>query len=829
MALALALIAAVWLAIPVCLPWLISPDTFEKQVVQDIEKVTEGAFNFESAKVSYFPTISVTFNNTQLEINGGKFFLAAERVKLDMKKLALLFGRFEVAKFKAEKGEAVLRSTAEPWLGEIKVSNVSLNLKALRRQATYLVEFVGETLKVPKAVSGNARIQMSDLSSWNWRDLVLEGKIQLQDLELAAMLQQLKLRLPFELNEGNFSSGIIFTKKGGEDWIRFLNSIQISGLVYQKQKKEMLATSPKIDSEIKSEISWNPATDEWILKEGQLTLPWGRLESNGHFFAGTGEIREIRVSASGMALDEIPRYWFAISDSLPNNFGFSGPSDWDITMQGTWDHLTIHGNVDMTAAILTYARYFSKPKDIPMAVTFDALLKQGDFLESDFSVHCREALIKGTLSDFYFSTGVGQLNVITNKFAVAGLEDLLLPLTNYDLAGELKLLANWQGHLRDWQKSLKVFNATWEQGAITRRNGSAIKDIHFVMDYGQLAFMVKEASFKIGDFPVSVIFSIYNLLDAPAGKAQISSDRLAPGPVLNMLQDLTLEWLSAGAGLSLEHAKAWAVEMFPAAETVEKLDAEVEYRDRTWYLNHFRMNAYGGHVALSGEAVADPENASYRADLELNQWDLKRFLMRKGQEPSWADGTLFLNMHFSREGAGDPFDLSQIQGDGAFLVTNGAFQTFDLLEEVGKISELQKIATAGTGTTPFSDIRSEFQLRDGKIRMDKLLLINPDLYVMADGEAKLDGLLNHRLAVYLSADKTGQLLGDLISGAVMKGSVQFGPIPFLLTGAIQSPELQPDPQGLLELMDHLAHKRTHKILRDFLPEDLALNRDLASS
>ncbi len=111
---------------------------------------------------------------------------------------------------------------------------------------------------------------------------------------------------------------------------------------------------------------------------------------------------------------------------------------------------------------------------------------------------------------------------------------------------------------------------------------------------------------------------------------------------------------------------------------------------------------------------------------------------------------------------------------------------------------------------------------------EKLLLLGRGLITKANGESSLDGILNYRLDVFLRAPLADDLLTRLLGSSSTGEDTPLGPIPFLVTGPLAKPELKPDPNLLAEFQDNLARKKTQKIFRHFLPEDLFFERRKSS-
>ena len=101
---------------------------------------------------------------------------------------------------------------------------------------------------------------------------------------------------------------------------------------------------------------------------------------NGHALMETGEIKDLRVTLSDLQMESLPQYFLSFKEAVPLNIGFSGLSSLELSMEGTLDHLAIHANWDLSSTLLSYARYFSKPKDVPLNLNFDFILKDSDSL-----------------------------------------------------------------------------------------------------------------------------------------------------------------------------------------------------------------------------------------------------------------------------------------------------------------------------------------------------------------------------------------------------------------------------------------------------------------
>ena len=176
----------------------------------------------------------------------------------------------------------------------------------------------------------------------------------------------------------------------------------------------------------------------------------------------------MRIAALSLRLEDLPKFLLPLKKILPFHLGFSGQSDLEMSMSGTWDHLAFQGNWDITPMLLSYGRYFSKPKDTPSDLAFDFLIKKGGVLTGDFSAKVENLVMKATTTDWDLRTGHGRINLITNKFNLEGWEKLVPLLEKYQIKGLIKILLNAEGNLFQAHEAKTALNLTLEQGELAR-------------------------------------------------------------------------------------------------------------------------------------------------------------------------------------------------------------------------------------------------------------------------------------------------------------------------------------------------------------------------
>jgi hypothetical protein len=815
----------------VALPFIVKPDSIQKKIVQGIEEITENEFVFRDSDTTYFPFLRMEFHDLTLDWNGQpRLHLSAKKMKIYLRIFDLLFGRIKVSRLQVEGGVVTLVPLSGALEKPFEIKEVQLAMEPLGTGVPIKFVLSGHMLGIPKSLSAHGTIAFLDEpGKQDWASTVLEGEAAIRHLNLVRVKNRLPWNLPLNIRGGELNGKIEFHKKKGETGIELAGKTDLRHFIYQLRDEKKVLTSTKIQLGMSFNLMWDPNTEELLIQSMSGTSPIGNVEATGRLSLGTGEIQEMRVAGSGIVLQSIPEYWISLKEALPFNLGFSGQSDFEISLEGTWDHLSLDANIDLTPAILTYARFFSKPRDLPLTITFDYLIRDRQMLSGDFSVNFRETIVKGTFTDFNLIAGEGQLNVITNKFSLSGYQSLLLPFQNYDLQGEVKILANWNGNFRQPGAVKNIFNLTLENGNFMRRDGPAIRNVNVALDYGPMGLIVKKAGFEIADSPISAEVSIYNIFERPIVNAKISAARLEPFTVLAAFEDWILEWLSPEAIARVENAKRVLKDFFPPGESAENVVGEFEYRDGKWGVNHLEFDAYGDKSKWQGKMEILPEISKYELNVEIDRLSLARFLTRGGgNEEGPMEGNLFLKMRLAGEKSKHQSWAEALEGEGTFIVTNGQFKSFDVLRTIGGITELKGTSRYASGSTPFHDVHAPFVLKNKKVSTEKLALVASNLSLEASGEAALDLNLNYRLNVFLSPRLTRELMEPLFGQSTLIEGKQLGPIPLLLSGPLAKPEVQPDPKLIPQVIEQLTKKKPQKILRNFLPEEALFDRRKSS-
>lgn len=823
----------------------LKPDLIRQSLQEKCEDITGANLAFQNFKFSVFPVPSGEMEKAILTFKGGQGgVLEAEKLKFSFHFLNFLFRKADLASLSISGGKSLVPVPSRSGGGAMNIANIRIKIWPIGPHMPIRIRFWGDYEDIPKSIRGEMILMTDRIEKWDAHSWSLKGNAELRDLPL----EKIGAKFPalHALKKGKIKALLYFRKEHSDPRIYWTGQSSLHGVVYEIRNKAEVFSSPAIDASASWDLAYNPESEEISLKQASVNLPEGRLDFSGLAYPAIGEIKQARLSASGIRLEGIPQYYRPFKDAVPLNLGFSGKSNLDMSFEGTFNHLSLHAQCDLTPALLTYGRVFSKPKDVPMEISFDFLVRDGRTADGDFSFQLKNAGVKGTLRKLDFRTGAGELNLISNKFELTGWETLLpffqgstavpgggsaaVPAGGSTIAGEFKLLANFSGNLLQNPDKLKrMFNLTLDHGSFRKSDGSGISHLGFMLDYENTAIQLKRAELQIGDSLLSMAFSVYNPLESPVFKGQLSSARMYPLKVLAALESFQgSDWPGTWKA-QLHSFKEGVAAVVHEGQAVDNFSVEIEQKDKKFSVPSMKFGIYQGTGQLQGDVdFSAPGGPQYQLKTEIDKLSLSQFYASRKNAEKIMDGNLFLTA--TMKGLGPLQEWKKnLEGEGLFSVTSGEFYGFDVMGKISKINGFSALETLASGKTSFDDLRARFSLKEGKITTPKVVLLSNNLSISAKGETSADGLLNYRLEAFLAAPLAARAFGESLKPPVGGSEdLKFGPVPMLLSGSLQGPELEPNPALLPDLQERIQKKKSQKVFQSFPAEDFFLARPKAS-
>lgn len=803
---------------------MIHPEDLQRSLIEFIEKSTGADMDVSEVRFSFLPMPHVLFRDTTLTFSDQQGSLRAGNFRIYFKIHSLLFGNPQVWRADMRGGEASVRMPEMFSTEPLVLGSVNLSINSIwgdhRKRLRFDTVLAGSRGKV----TGNLLVTLNDIKEWEWKKSECNGDIRLEGLELGYLGEWFRTKTGFLIDRGDVTGKLRFQKAKEESRLAIEGNVHLGGLVYRTENREVVMASPAFDGDMEFKTVWDPSKEEIVFSPVVLTTPVGKVELSGQLNLGTNQVQDMKVRAQAVELESIPQYWIALKEALPFNLGFSGPSDIEMTLQGTFDHLSLHANWDLSGALLTYARYFSKPKDVPLNLAFDFLLRDGKTVSGDFGVRILDLNAKGTLVDFDLSRNKGTVNLITNKFSLENWQPIVPALEGFNIRGQMKVLGTVQSGAGDATGGKPVLNITLDEGAVEKAGAPPIQNISVVFDLGAVFWEMKQARMTIGSSSLDLTGTLHKFPEKPELKLRAIADKFVPAVFINDIRSIFSERMPPAWNEKVTEVENMISGAFLSNVAVESFELAGGYRDKKWEVKECLFQAFDGEFKLQGQLDLSEETHTFRTDAEVNHMSLAKYLERAGGEKKIAAGNLFLKSHQESEWkTGEEWNRS-LKGQGSFSVTNGEFCEFDILNQLSAVEEFASLKDYASGKTVFDDLRGDFVIVDGKILTDPLVIIARDFRGEASGESFFDAVVNYRLDLYLSPFLTEKVLSAVLKRPGNPGEKQMGPIPVLISGPLSDPEIKPDYLKLPELLDQLESQHTQKILRTFLPEDALFER-----
>lgn len=802
--------------------FLSNPEQIEKELKVTLENLSGGTVNAQEFKLSYFPTLSSEFRNTEISIQDPvRAVLKAEKLKFRFGFFGFLLGRADLSSIELKNTSIQTVMPSQAPFRYLDVTGLELRARLLRSFKKVQLQWQGDFEGVEKSFSGKAVIGIPDPAERDWLQMEADGDLHLSGLPLT-LLKGMPFEKHLQIQQGTFQGKYHLKKTADDPWMTIQGHAQIQGLIYEAQTENGREKSPAIHSGFELEAGWQPLEEQLAIEKALFTMPFGSLQMSGRVMTANREVKDFRLAFSDLILEQIPQYYLPFRDAVPFNFGFSGKSALEMSIEGALDHLTFHGNWDLSPSFLSYGNSFSKPKDIPCNLMFDFLLKNNKTLGGDFSLKLNDAGFKGTLANFDLRKGEGDLNLLSNKFQLERWAPLLPAFEGYTVGGDIKVLANFSGNLFDRPQEVKsMINVILEKGSVSRGSQS-LTGIYLALDYSPISMEVKQGQILAGRYPLFFNVTVFDPKTQLHAKASIHSERADIAKLLRSMETVGEKILPEKSKKVIRQIRPLVDAVLPEGQTASDFRADIEMKGQKTTVSELKGNAYGG--TFSGTAIIDPENKEkmYEGAFEVNQVSLAKFFDRNPKAPKLMNGNLFLRGGFEGNSADPKTWQEGFLSQGVISITNGEFNTFSMFKTISGITGLSQLAQEVRETTAFDDFQAGFKVENGKLVTEKVSLISGEIKAEGDGEVSLEGLLNYRINAYLSTAAVRGVLGDSLGADGVNDYL--GPIPMLLSGEWEAPELKTDPSSIAEFAENLAKKKTQKVLRNFLPEDVLFSR-----
>ncbi len=776
-----------------------NPSLLQDPVTSEIEEALGVQLGFQDAKFVLTPLPGLRVRKLHLQsATEGLPDFTARQAWFHFRFLPLLRGRIELAGTQIREGEGTF------W--GVPLEHVQFKMRKLAADGTASFEWRANFLGGKENLQGKGQIFLKNPGENFWAGLGLKVDITMST------------RLPLVKGVGESFSERFLREASGE----------LGGQVHLEKQKGTYLIGGSSKFRVKdfqwtnsTPFSVNGETDFlWNLENGSVEFqrvpiqtPFGQLDGTGLYKVETGELEEVRIIGRKVVLDELARHFPNVNKFLPLDIGFSGESEFDLTIGGTWDFLSFHANWNLNSAVLTQGQLFSKPKDFPMQINFDFVLKEAEVLSGDFSSRIQEASIKGTLVDLNLKTGAGEVGLLTNKFELKGWEMLLVPFKGYQMSGLAKILLSSKGNFGELEKAKHMLNLTLENVNLVSPSGKGIREARVLLDSGPLGVKVQDSTFKLGNSLMVVDMELYHLDGKPQGIVSVISPHFDPFEALEHLKEFAPKFIPYAQTVPWNGIQETLSRFLPPAVPLEEMGLSLKIKDNHWTVQNFEFQALNGIFHFEGALEKLAEKYDFQLDSEINRMSLARYFEQKLQAEKVLEGNLFFKGRFEAS-AEKLEDLpKKIGGEGTLAITNGEWHSLDFVAPLNRLEPFEKLDLPETPSLSFYDLKTGWKYEEGKFETKDFLIHAQDLWMEGEGNLSVDGTVNARINLNFSKLLTEKAFSSWGFREEPQGK-QLGPIPFLLVGSLKNPQPRLDDQRVIPLLEAIHSQALHRILRE---------------
>jgi len=768
--------------------------------------MTKSDFRYQSLEWRLLPFPSIRFTQPVFNFKSDlKHELKANLLELRLDLVQLLFGKFGFSKLHLSQGVWNGQVDAPKGLHGFLVDHIDLKTSALRSDRPVKIYMSGDSGGKRKAVVIHGELQLPPfeeprLDSLGFKVQVLTRNFRFEDSPEWELLGWIPSSGP--------SDFLIELKHDPlNDRIEFSGNAGLRDLVFRGADRAAATGYKAGNLQLGFAGFFSPKTDELKFTKCSANLPFAQFNMQGAYLPHRREFRSMTFSFINFKLDDLHSYFPDLKNKIPYFIGFSGLAHFSFALNGFPNHLKIYGDFDLTQTLFTYGRFFQKPKEKPFRLKTD-MAWTAQVLTGDFSGSFDNLTFKGNLPEWRPS-GETKVNFITNAFAAEQLSNYIPFLSSYDLAGNMKFFASFEGNLQKAEPFQKMFNLNLKKGKILRKGtGSGFKDLDLDVDFSPMLMEAKSAQFSLGgSFFEAVIKGIHPEKN-PQWEGRIASEKLVASNVWN-------EWKGFWGGENaawLESLHPWVRKMITSNDPFESLQVSFLSENGHSQVQSLEVKAFDG--SLSGSASSKMNEAGQPIQIQATGagMDASRLFKFLGNSQAGLEGRV--NWHLSLGGAlAESSTARTWTGPFSLAIEKGTLHHFDYVQAFEKMETLKKSALPAGDRLTFSSLNLIGKIEDEKLKVQDLKLLGDQVQIQGEGEMNGEGVLNFRLKTHLEAKYFRELFPKRADDFIGESDPFFGPVTLLASGPLDGLNLKPDPQSVASLAAYYARKKTQSISR----------------
>ena len=519
-----------------------------------------------------------------------------------------------------------------------------------------------------------------------------------------------------------------------------------------------------------------------------------------------------------LALDQLKAIPF-FRQALPSSLISEGPARVAGELQGSLGDLKIHATIKAGESEIHYGSWLKKDKGVPAEIELQ-MERQKErliFQESSLAIHNSKVKFSGSLDELPERRLTLQLS--TDGLNLAGWDKLLLPLSGYSAAGNLR----WDLSIK---KNLAAEDGLEIRGSLSlddvqakdKKSGRGVERATARISFRGKDARVENLALRAGSSDISLEGAVTDL-SHPALRYSLRSAKLNLADLTSAAaykSDEMKSLASAGElqirdGKILLHGNVSSAEGTLQEVPYRNLRGEVTWSPASLSFKNLSFQAMNGNFRATGSWETGTED-SLRLVLDPNieSMDLKALLAQKFPRfKDHIDGQLNFKAKLRAESKNISALPESVEGEGETQLRSGSLKDFNLMQLVlSKVSGLPGMgnlripprftALAQRKDTPFDSLTATFTIKQGRIYSKDLFLSTPDYSISADGSIGLDKSMKWNGTLVMSSQFTQELIQEYKNVRYMVDRQGKLAVPFRVEGTLPHVQAKPDLQKLVE-------------------------------
>ncbi|MBI4430198.1 MAG: hypothetical protein HY587_00610 [Candidatus Omnitrophica bacterium] len=476
---------AVTLLLALSLPTILGTEFIQSQIRQQISKLFPAGLEIGQVGLSYFPWPHLQVRRVAVQQKISAFqdaSLSFEILEVYPHLIKLLFRQIEISQLYAKDGKVRYRfklpNTATA--SEIPLDDVRLTARDVRGPRRLSAKLEGGLFNPQKNVKIELAYDATRDPLWI-RESSLAGEISLKNADLAKAQTALLPNSRVYLTGGFLDLGMKVSKSRREEQVFLEAQFELNGVSYKEygSQEESRIEWIKIEMEAAFDFSTNVLNIREITIEsslGDATIR-GKLDFSKDF---KQEGIDLDISLPEIKLDQ---WKFLMPSGAGDKIQLGGVSRLNVLLRGGLEQLTAKIENNLTDAFVTIPGQFEKPAGKNLAISGQLILENRTAVKGDIEARFLDIVAKGTLLEYVSSTSVYELTFLTNKFSLAELPEVIVPLRPYHMSGSAKWLLNVRGNAL--RKSFAHFRThlDTEDVSLSGPQGPLVSQLSTSVDY----------------------------------------------------------------------------------------------------------------------------------------------------------------------------------------------------------------------------------------------------------------------------------------------------------------------------------------------------------